>query len=114
MAVQTIPTFDDPFYDMTVALEGQSYVFDFRFNQRESCWYFSIALPDGTELLSGVKVVCSREFLHRAADVRLPRGLLIAIPNGDDASPPGPSELGVDRRVTLTYFETGEDVSAVA
>ncbi len=112
MAVQKIPTFSDPFYDMTVVIEGQSYVFDFRFNQRESCWYFSIALPDGTELLSGVKVVCRREFLHRAANVLLPRGLLIALPNSEDSSPPGLEELGVDKRVTLTYFETGTDFSA--
>ncbi len=111
MAVQTIPTFSDPFYDETISLEGQSYVFDFRFNQREGAWYFSIALPDGTELASGIKVVCRRELLHRFADVRLPRGLLVALANGEDSSPPGLDELGEDKRVTLLYFETGEDFS---
>ncbi len=112
MAIQKIPTYSDPFYDMTVAIEGQSYVFDFRFNQRENCWYFSISLPDETELISGVKVVCRRELLHRAAEVRLPQGLLIALPNGADDSPPGLEELGVDQRVTLTYFEVGTDFAA--
>lgn len=112
MAVQTIPTFEDPFFDMTVSLEGQSYVFDFRFNSRLNSWYFAISLPDGTSLAGGIKVVCRRELLHRFADVRLPRGLLIAIPNGPDDSPPGLEELGDGKRVTLFYFETGEDFSA--
>lgn len=106
--IVTIPTFNDPFYTFSTELEGRSYVFDFRYNQRENAWYFSVALDDGTELIGGVKVVCGFDLLRKAADVRLPPGLLIAIPNGKDNSTPGLGELGESARVTLTYF-TSDD-----
>ncbi len=110
--MQTITTSpDDPFYAFTVNLGGRDYVFDFRYNQRENAWYFSIALPDGTELANGVKVVCRTSLIHRWSDVRLPPGLIMAIANGDDESPPGIGELGEDRRVTLCYLVPGESLT---
>lgn len=108
MATLTIPTFEDPFFTMTLALEGRPYVFDFRFNQREAAWYFSIELEDGTPLASGIKVVCGIDLLKYRRDVRLPQGLLTAIASGDDTSPPGLLELGEDKRVSLTYFPSNE------
>lgn len=109
MAVQKLPTYTDPFYSYTIALEGRPYVFEFRYNQREDAWYFSVALPDGTDLVRGVKVVCGISLLKKAADVRLPPGMLTAIPKGEDDSPPGLEELGTTRRVTLTYITSDED-----
>lgn len=115
MAVFVIPTFTDPFYTMTVALEGRDYVFEFRYNQREDVWYFSIGLPDGTTIAAGLKVVCRREFLHRIADVRLPRGTLLAVSNELplDESPPGLEELGEGRRVQLIYATSDETFEGV-
>jgi hypothetical protein len=108
MPVLTIPAFEDPFYSMSVALEGRQYIFEFRYNQRETAWYFSVALENGTPLIAGVKVVCGVNLLKRAADVRLPPGLLSAVWNGDDDSPPTLTELGEDKRVTLTYITSDE------
>lgn len=110
MAVLNIPTFSDPFYTFTCALEGTVYVFDWRYNQREDAWRFSISLPDGTDLVSGIKVVCGKSLLKRTADVRLPAGLLMAISNNGDTSTPGLEELGEGKRVTLVYV-TSDDAS---
>lgn len=108
MALEAIRTFDDPFYSMTVALDGSDYLFEFRYNQREDCWYFDLSLTDGTLLVAGVKVVCNRPLLKRFVDTRLPPGTLIAFANTNDASPPGLTELGEDRRVTLVYSPKDE------
>ena len=103
MAIVSIRTFSDPFYTMTVPLDGTDYLFEFRFNQREACWYFDISLTDGTLLVAGVKVVCHRPLLRRFADTRLPKGILIAASNSEDTDPPGIDELGEGRRVELVY-----------
>lgn len=108
MALEAIRTFDDPFYSMTVALDGSDYLFEFRYNQREDCWYFDLSLTDGTLLVAGVKVVCNRPLLKRFVDTRLPPGTLIAFSSTNDASPPGLTELGEDRRVTLVYSPKDE------
>lgn len=106
--MQSLRTFDDPFYTMTVPLDGTDYLFEFRHNQREDCWYFSISLTDGTALASGVKVVSDRPLLSRFGDVRLPPGMLVAFANTSDKSPPRLADLGEDRRVTLIYFAAEE------
>lgn len=108
MAIQSLRTFEESFYTMTTALDGSDYLFEFRYNQRENVWYFSISLSDGTLLVSGVKIVCNRPLLTRFADVRLPPGVLIAFANTTDESPPGLTELGEDRRVTLLYYDASE------
>lgn len=102
--MQTLRTFDSPFYTMTTVLDGTDYLLEFRFSQRENCWYFSISTTDGEALVSGVKIVCDRPLLSRFANVKLPTGRLVAIASAEDASPPGLTELGEDRRVTLTYL----------
>ena len=112
MALEALNTFEDPFYTMTVTLDGSDYVLGFRYNQREDAWYFDISLTDGTLLVAGVKVICNRPLLRRFADVRLPLGHLVAFSSGTDASPPGLAELGVDKRVTLVYVPVGEDLDA--
>lgn len=106
--MQTLRTFSDPFYSTTTTLDGSDYLLEFRYNQREACWYFSISLTDGTLLCAGVKIVCNRSLLKRFSDTRLPPGLLVAFPNTSDASPPGLLELGQESRVTLSYVPEDE------
>lgn len=106
--MQLLRTFEDPFYRMSTTLDGTDYLFEFRYSQRESCWYFSTYLTDGTLLVAGVKVVCNRSLLSRFASVALPKGKLVAFASGADASPPGLDELGIGKRVELTYVTVAE------
>lgn len=108
MSILSIPTSDDPFYTQVTDLDGVNYILDFRYNQREDAWYFDVSLVDETKLVSGVKVVCGAQLLDRFADERLPPGQLIAVNNEPDDNTPGMTELGIGRRVTLTYYEAVE------
>ncbi len=110
MSVEVIRTFEDPFYTMTVTLDGSDFTFEFRYNQREDAWYFDLSLQDGTLLVRGVKVVCLRPLLRRYADTRLPKGTILAFPNTNSRALPGLLELGEDKRVTLLYFSASEGV----
>lgn len=117
MAIYTLPTFEDPFYEYAVPLEGQSYVFRFRYNQREDCWYLSIYQPvlqdttnDLTPLQTGIKMVPNVNLIQRA-DVRLPPGELFVNPRSapNNTTAPGLEELGEgDKRVVLAYV-TSDD-----
>jgi hypothetical protein len=108
MSVEVIRTFSDPFYTMSVALDGADYFLEWRYNQREDRWYFDVSLTDGTILVRGVKVVCSVPLLSRFADSRLPKGTLIALPNEGNNRAPGLNELGEGKRVTLHYVSRSE------
>lgn len=108
MAVLLIPTTSDPFYEQVTNLDGTDYVLRFKYNQRENCWYLTVGLPDGTDLVRGIKLVCHWPLLRRFTDERLPLGELVVISNTDDDSPPGLEELGEDLRTELTYFSREE------
>lgn len=103
-----IPTFESPFYEQLTALDGVPYLLSFQYNTRESRWYFSVALQDGTEIVTGIKVVCSIGLLRRFADRRLPPGDIVAVSAGADGSPPGLTELGEGKRVQLLYYSEDE------
>jgi len=106
----TIPTFSDPFYTITVGLDGRDYLFEFRYNQRENTWNLSIFDTAGTALTRGVKVVCAIPLLrHQQTHTpELPQGLLMAIPSGTDDSPPGLEDFGEGKRVELMYWSVSE------
>lgn len=105
MSALAIKTFTDPLYVMRVKLDGVEFVFDFDYNGREDRWYFHLSTGDGTNLVSGVKVVPNVRLLERYQDPRMPRGYLIALALRDNDEPPGLLELGKDRAVTLYYYE---------
>jgi hypothetical protein len=103
---QLVPTSPDaPFYSQRTTLDGVTYIFTFRLNQRENTYRFDLSLSDGTVLATGVKVVCGgQDLLERIKwDLRAPPGELVAIASGNDKRCPGLGELGEDRRVTLWY-----------
>jgi hypothetical protein len=108
MSIEQLRTFDDPFYEMSTTLDGSDYIFEFRHNQREACWYFSIYLNDRTPLAEGVKITCNRNLLKGYAHHLLPKGILAAVPNTLDASPPDVDELGDGKRVSLIYYSESE------
>ena len=91
-------------YDVRTQLEGVDYTFQFRFNFRRELWSFTIRALDGTPLLTGQSVHVGI-FLNRRA-VNGPPGLLMAIGETDDLTPPGLHELG--ERVKLYYLTKAE------
>lgn len=102
-----MPTRTDlPHYDFTIDLDGVTFGFEFRWNDRDGAWYFSIADVNGSPLLSGRRVVLGIPLLSRFRDPRLPAGELTAIDTLGTDAPPGITELGA--RVRLLYFPASE------
>lgn len=53
----TLPLFSDPYYSYSIALEGNSYIFEFLYNERMQLYTFSILTADNVPLLQGEAVV---------------------------------------------------------
>jgi hypothetical protein len=107
MAVVTFPMRADlPSYGFQLELEGRSYGFVFRWNERESAWYFDVLDGDGELLRSGLKIVLDFPLFLRARSSAMPPGQLFAVDTGATGLDPGLNELGA--RVQLVYYESSE------
>lgn len=101
----------NPHYRLDIDLEGSRFVAILDWNQREGAWYFSLELPDGTQLLDGRKVVVEWPMLYRLSDARRPPGELYFIDTAGGRADPGREDLG--GRVTTLYVES-RDIQAAA
>lgn len=100
---------DEPFYDMTVNLDGVDYQLAFLYNQRFDSWFLSVYNTDGSPIVLGIAVVCNWGLLSNYSDARLPRGILMCQSNiANDTSPPGLAELGPGRRCKIVYLTADE------
>lgn len=97
---------DDDFYSFSQELDGIDYVFTFYWNERASAWFLSVALTDGTELLSGNKITTGTNLFEWWVDqTNSFRGaLLVRDSSGADADP-GRYDLAPDGRCTIFYLE---------
>lgn len=90
-----------------VELDGVAYSLEFAWNERARAWFISLAQPDGTPLLSGIKLVSNRPLLRRFRwRVGLPPGELSAIDLSGKISYAGYTDLS--NGVTLTYYDASE------
>jgi len=102
MAIQVLPTrTDTPRYRFTIELDGQSFIFTFEWNDRDSGWYLSISDVNEVPLVSGVRVVLNVPLLDRYLDPRLPAGRFAAIDTSGTDTEAGFADLG--DRVKLVY-----------
>ena len=106
--ISLVPTFPDPFYDLIVTLEGTDYKMTWNYDQREDCYYLSLATPDGTDLVNGIKVISSWPLLHKWAWDGLPPGELIVVPMTQNDSPPGLGQIGPNKPYQLLYFDSSQ------
>ncbi len=104
---QRLPfTSEFPFYDFSVVLEGATYQFDVKWNQRDGAWYFDLLDEEGNAIRHGVKIVLGAALAGRvAADDRLP-GLLQAFDTSGASTDAGIDDLG--SRVVVVYYTAAE------
>lgn len=101
MTVLRIPVRAEvPFYTQRTSLDGRSYLFTFKWNQRSGFWFFDFADQDEDPIVSGVKVVPEIPLLRRIIDERRPAGELIVTDLTGDGEPPGYSDFG-DRMILM-------------
>ena len=105
MTIQIIPTFDLPTWDQTTTLEGQTFQLSFAFNQRESCWYLSVADNNGVDIYNGMKLMCLQLLMRKCRDPRRPSGDFAVFDNTGANMPPGLEDLLANSgRCTLVYI----------
>ena len=109
MSFNIVPTGPEPFYNEVANFDGVDYLLTFNYNQREDCYYLSIATPDGIDLANGVKIVANWPLLHKYADPRLPRGELMCFANTPKTDPaPGLGQIGANLPFTLIYVSASQ------
>lgn len=106
MAVLEIPTLTDgtEAYDQRTELDGTEYVLTFKFNRRRERWVMSIDTPGGVPILTGQTVSLGIPLNRR--QVAGPPGILLAVSENGDLTPPGLTDLG--GRVKLLYADAAE------
>lgn len=97
---------EGPRFTFACELEGVSYTFAFRWNDRDGGWYMEISDATGDPIVSGIKVVIGILLLGRATSKLLPPGDLLAIDTAATNTDPGFEDIG--RRVQITYFTAAE------
>lgn len=100
-----IPLFlDVPLYNERATLDGQEYVLDLDYSEREDRWYLTISDVNEVALAAGIKLVSNWPLLRQRVDPRLPPGNLYAY-DPLEGDPAGFSALG--RSVILVYTPKG-------
>lgn len=106
MAVVTLPLRPDlNAYSFQTELEGITYGFRFRWNEREAGWYFDLYDGEGVLLRASNRVVIDFPLLVRARGGAYPPGQFFAVDTGTDGDP-GLNDLGA--RVQALYYESNE------
>ena len=78
MAVEIPIEETGPHIEQVTDLEGTSFVFTFRWNEREQRWYLDLRDTDGAAILLGVKMVANWQILRLLVDSdRRPPGEII-------------------------------------
>lgn len=100
---------DIPHQTFSTELEGVTYGFEFRWNDRASAWFCTIKTAEEETIVSNRKVVLNRPLFIRFTDERLPPGPIIALDTSGQDLAPGLEDLGPDGRVLVYYVSTSDE-----
>ena len=53
----SLPLFDEPDYNYAVNLQGQSYILDFKYNERSQLYFLSVYTAENVPIILGVSLV---------------------------------------------------------
>lgn len=97
-----------PSFTQRTSLDGVTFEFEIRWNERESAWYMAIADADGVALRSGVRMAVRWPLLKSVADARRPGGELYLLDIDESGAEAGFDDLGVR---TLLFYITAAEVA---
>ena len=90
-------------FQQVVPLEGETYTFVFRWNDRCSRWFLTIRNAAGADLITGKKLVADVPFHPHEVNEELPPGSIWTLDLSGEGTDPGLRDLG--DRVVLMYVE---------
>ncbi len=93
------------------AIDGETFVFWWRWNEREATWYVSISDSENLPIVSGVRVVLKTNLLEGVADSRLPSGEIRVRDLTGATAEPTRETLG--KSVVVVYV-SDEEIEAAA
>lgn len=104
----------DPWQEVTTSIdEGDgvinTYIFELKWNVRDSSWYLSAAEADGTVIFTGKRVVLGMYIGRRSRHPLLRKGVIVAVDTMRTGTEATLDDLGT--RVKLRYF-TAQEVMA--
>lgn len=98
---------DGSWFEFSIELDLVTYGFEFRWNERESCWYCTLRDGEGTVLVAGRKVVLGMLFHKFRSKPGVPQLGDVYVTDTDGTElDAGLEDLG--RRVKLTYASDSE------
>lgn len=100
-----LPLFQDPFYQYTLALEGETKVFSFYWNERDRHWRMDIRYEDDTPVALGTKLVPLSPILltNRLEDFNI-RGFFAVVPLNDSVDNIREDYRNLAQYYRLVYF----------
>ena len=103
-----IPTRSDlAAYSFQITLDGDIFIFAFRWNTEGEYWTFDILDFASNPLIVGVKVVINYPLIHRYASDLLPKGEILAVDGSAKLERIGREDLG--NVVQLVYLTQAEN-----
>lgn len=106
MAVNLPLRNDAALFSFDCQLDGTTYLFAFRWNERDAQWLFDLSDVDRVPIVSGVAVVVDFPLGARCADARMPPGMLVAVDTTGAHADPGETDLGA--RTVIVYTTAAE------
>lgn len=97
---------EEPHARFEIDLDETTFALRFDWSDREEAWYFSVELPDGTQVLDGRKVVIGCPMLRRLAGADRPKGDIVFVDTSGTDAEPGRNDLG--DRVLALYADAAE------
>lgn len=102
-----IPLIPEEFnYRVSTVLDESEYIFDVRWNERDSGWYFDLYDAEGDIIRAGIKIMLGAFLGGRCADPRYPAGTFIASDLSNSGRDATYYDLGV--RVVLFFYSASE------
>ncbi len=96
-------------YTVNTVIEGTEFIFDVRWNGRDSAWYMDLLDVDGVMIRAGMKIALGSPMGIRVADASFPDGFFSPSDLSNTGVDAGFDDLGV--RVVVFFF-TNEELSA--
>ena len=108
MSVLVIPTRNDlGNYSIKVRLNEELFTLTFKYNERDTSWYFDIDTEAGASIVQGLKAVPNYPVINNVRVEGRPAGEVVFLDSRADPQPPTQEELGED--VPMTYKESEDD-----
>ena len=99
------------FYRFSTTLESVDYIFDVRWNDRDSAWYFDLLDADENMIRAGCKIILGASPGRRSAHADFPSGAFVVEDTSGEGVEATYEDLGV--RVVMRYYTAAEVLSFV-